>query len=183
MAEMLGVAGSGLARIGATVDLMGRYGRGGFRRELDAAIERNGLTGLFRIVEECRDMPAAYMLADVVVSASSDPEGFGRVIIEAQAMGRPVVATDHGGARETIEPGLTGWLVPPRDPTRLATAIGEALSLGESERSLFARRAIAHVADRYSRQAMCARTIEVYEELLFPEAAGDEEPALIAAAV
>src|SRR4029077_5729055 len=108
--------------------------RRGFRRELEAAIERNGLAGLFRIVEECRDMPAAYMLADVVVSASIDPEGFGRVIIEAQAMGRPVVATDHGGARETIEPGISGWLVPPRDPARLATAMGEALSLGGRHR-------------------------------------------------
>ena len=143
--------------------------RRGFRRELEAAIERNGLAGLFRIVEECRDMPAAYMLADVVVSASSDPEGFGRVVIEAQAMGRPVVATDHGGACETIEPGISGWLVPPRNPARLAAAIGEALSLGEKERLHFAQRAIAHVASRYSRQAMCARTIEVYEELLFPE--------------
>jgi len=110
------------------------------------------------------------MLADVVVSASSDPEGFGRVIIEAQAMGRPVVATDHGGSRETIEPGVTGWLAPPRDPGRLAEAIKEALSLGENERLLLARRTIAHVASRYTRQAMCARTIEVYEELLFPEA-------------
>jgi glycosyltransferase involved in cell wall biosynthesis len=153
--------------------LVGPEQRRGFRRELEAAIERNGLAGLFRIVEECHDMPAAYMLADVVVSASSDPEGFGRVIIEAQAMGRPVVATDHGGARETIEPGLTGWLVPPRDPAGLARAIAEALSLGESERSVFARRAIAYVADRYSRQVMCARTIEVYEELLFPEAGAE----------
>ena len=50
-------------------------------------------------------MPAAYVLADVVVSASTDPEGFGRIIVEAQAMGRPVIATDHGGARETIIPG------------------------------------------------------------------------------
>jgi glycosyltransferase involved in cell wall biosynthesis len=152
----------------------------GFRRELETAIERNGLPGLFRIVDECRDMPAAYMLADVVVSASSDPEGFGRVVIEAQAMGRPVVATDHGGARETIEPGISGWLVPPRDPARLASAIGEALSLGESERAAFSRRTIAHVASRYSRQTMCARTIEVYEELLFPDAA-NESDALVAA--
>jgi glycosyltransferase involved in cell wall biosynthesis len=150
--------------------LVGPEQRRGFRRELEAAIDQNGLTGLFRIVEECRDMPAAYMLADVVVSASSDPEGFGRVVIEAQAMGRPVVATDHGGSRETIEPGVTGWLVPPRDPGRLAEAINEALSLGENERLLLARRTIAHVASRYTRQAMCARTIEVYEELLFPAA-------------
>jgi glycosyltransferase involved in cell wall biosynthesis len=149
--------------------------RRGFRRELEAAIERNGLAGLFRIVEECRDMPAAYMLADVVVSASSDPEGFGRVVIEAQAMGRLVVATDHGGARETIEPGISGWLVPPRNPASLVAAIGEALSLGESERAAFSRRTVAHVASRYSRRAMCARTIEVYEELLFPDSAAEAD--------
>ena len=114
-------------------------------------------------------MPAAYMLADVVVSASTDPEGFGRIIVEAQAMGRPVVATDHGGARETIVPGATGWLVPARDPAALAAAIGAALSLGPGERSLLARRAIAHIAANFTHATMCARTIAVYEELLFPE--------------
>ncbi|MGC2413078.1 MAG: glycosyltransferase family 4 protein, partial [Stellaceae bacterium] len=96
--------------------LVGAEQRPGFRRELEKRIERLGLSGMFRIIEDCRDMPAAYVLADVVVSASSDPEGFGRVIVEAQAMGRPVVATDHGGARETIQPGVTGWLAPPSDP-------------------------------------------------------------------
>ena len=85
--------------------------RSGFRRELEAAIERRGLGCQFRIVENCRDITAAYALADVVVSASTDPEGFGRTIVEAQAMGRPVIATDHGGARETVVPGSTGWLV------------------------------------------------------------------------
>ena len=114
-------------------------------------------------------MPAAYMLADVVVSASSDPEGFGRIIVEAQAMGRPVVATDHGGARETIVPGSTGWLVPARDPAALAAAVGDALSLSAGERSRLARRTVAHVAAQFTREAMCARTIEVYEELLFPD--------------
>ncbi|HMD64518.1 MAG TPA: glycosyltransferase family 4 protein [Stellaceae bacterium] len=141
----------------------------GFRRELDATIGQYGLAGLFRVVEDCRDMPAAYMLADVVVSASSDPEGFGRIIVEAQAMGRPAVATDHGGARETIVPGVTGWLVPPRDTTALAAAISQALSLTSDERRYLARRAIAHIAARYTRETMCARTIRVYEELLFPQ--------------
>jgi glycosyltransferase involved in cell wall biosynthesis len=149
--------------------LVGPEQRRGFRRELEAAVGRHRLGELFRIVEDCRDMPAAYMLADVVVSASTDPEGFGRIIIEAQAMGRPVVATDHGGTRETIVPGLTGWLVPPRDPAALAGAIGQALSLSVSERLVFAERTIAHVAGRFTREAMCARTIQVYEELLFPE--------------
>lgn len=146
--------------------LAGSEQRPGFRRELEAAIHDKGLAGGFRIVEECRDMPAAYMLADVVVSASRDPEGFGRVVAEAQAMGRPVVATNHGGARETIVPGVTGWLVPPREPAALAAAIGEALSLGADERQQLGRRAMAHIATNFTREAMCARTIAVYEELL-----------------
>jgi glycosyltransferase involved in cell wall biosynthesis len=156
--------------------LVGAEQRAGFRRELDAAIERSGLVGMFRIVEHCSDMPAAYMLSDVVVSASTDPEGFGRVIVEAQAMGRPVVATDHGGARETIQPGMTGWLAEPGAPGALAAAIGEALALDPAERSVFAQRAIAHVAAFYTREAMCARTIDLYEELLFPEPALAAQP-------
>jgi glycosyltransferase involved in cell wall biosynthesis len=86
-------------------------------------------------------------------------------------MGRPVVATDHGGARETIVPGLTGWLVPPREPAALAAAIDEALALDEHARAAFAREARASVAGCYTRELMCARTIELYEELLFPEPA------------
>jgi glycosyltransferase involved in cell wall biosynthesis len=156
-----------LGRCDVCCVLAGSEQRPGFRRELEGAIRENGLAGLFRIVEECRDMPAAYMLADVVVSASRDPEGFGRVIVEAQAMGRPVVATDHGGARETIVPSVTGWLVPPREPAVLAAAIGEALSIAVEERQQLAQRSIAHIAARYTRQAMCAGTIRVYEELLF----------------
>ncbi len=155
--------------------LVGAEQRPGFRRELEMAIADHGLAGLFRIVEPCADMPAAYMLADVVVSASSDPEGFGRIIVEAQAMGRPVVATDHGGARETIVPRETGWLASPRNPEALAAAIAAALALGPSERSQLARRAQSHVAARFTTAAMCARTIAVYEELLFPEPA---EPVL-----
>jgi glycosyltransferase involved in cell wall biosynthesis len=115
-------------------------------------------------------MPAAYMLADVVVSASSSPEGFGRIIVEAQAMGRPVIATDHGGARETILPGVTGWLVPPRNPAALAAAIGAALSLEPDARQRLARRAIAHIAAEFTSDLVCARTIAVYEELLFARA-------------
>ena len=150
--------------------LVGAEQRAGFRRELEAQIERFSLTGQFRIVEDCRDISAAYVLADVVVSASTDPEGFGRTIVEAQAMGRPVIATDHGGARETVIPGSTGWLVPPGDPGSLAAAIEDALSLDLPSRRALAQRARAHIAAGFTREAMCARTIEIYEELLFPEA-------------
>ncbi len=131
--------------------LVGAAPRRGFRREIEAAIQRHGLEGQFRLVDDCREMPAAYKLTDVVISASTDPEGFGRVVAEAQAMGRPVIATDHGGARETIVPGLTGWLVPPQDPAALAAAIAEALALGPGERAALARRAMRHVAANFTR--------------------------------
>jgi glycosyltransferase involved in cell wall biosynthesis len=127
------------------------------------------LIGQFRIVEDCRDIAAAYVLSDVVVSASTDPEGFGRTIVEAQAMGRPVIATDHGGARETVVPGNTGWLVPPGDTTAMAAAIDHALRLEPEARDALAHRARAHIAQGFTREAMCARYIDVYEELLFPE--------------
>jgi glycosyltransferase involved in cell wall biosynthesis len=157
--------------------LVGAEQRTGFRRELETRIERYGLSGQFRIVEDCRDMPAAYALADVVISASTDPEGFGRTIVEAQAMGRPVIATDHGGARETVIPGSTGWLVPPGDTLAMASAIGEALGLDPVSRGTLGRRARSHIAADFTREAMCARTIDIYEELLFPEARILELPA------
>jgi glycosyltransferase involved in cell wall biosynthesis len=149
--------------------LVGAEQRPGFRRELEAAIDKHELNGQVRIVEDCRDIAAAYALSDVVVSASTDPEGFGRTIVEAQAMGRPVIATDHGGARETVIPGSTGWLVPPGDTAALAAAIDHALRLEPEARDALARRARAHIANGFTREAMCARYLDVYEELLFPE--------------
>lgn len=148
----------------------GGDGKDGYRREIESRIRHHRLEGVVGIVDHCADMPAAYMLADVVVSASNRPEGFGRVAIEAQAMGRPVIATDHGGARETIVDGDTGWLVPPSDPSAMAAALIEALSLTPDERQRLAARSRAHVAAHFSTAAMCAAEIAVYEELLFPGA-------------
>ena len=111
-------------------------------------------------------MPAALMLADVVVSASTDPEAFGRVAAEAHAMGRPVVATDHGGARETVLPGRTGWLVPPGDGEALADALRAALALDGPAREAIAAAAVAHISANFSKAVMCAQTLAVYGELL-----------------
>jgi glycosyltransferase involved in cell wall biosynthesis len=168
----------------AAIALMGRTdlrclllgsdeGRPGFRREVERAIVRHGLAGVFQIVEDCDDMPAALMFADVVVSASNRPEGFGRVIIEAQAMGRPVIATDHGGARETVRPGETGWLVPPGDAAALAVALTEALALTPAAREALAARTMAAARREFSTARMCAATLAVYEEILFPQTASD----------
>ena len=133
---------------------------------MEETIKAKNLGSKIRIVEHCNDMPAAYMLASIVVCPSTDPEGFGRIPIEAQAMGRPIIASDHGGAQETIIRGETGWLTKPGDCQELANAILEALSLTPNQRSMLATRAMAHIADNFTRELMMDRTLNVYAELL-----------------
>ncbi len=140
--------------------------RGQYRRELEEQIRRLELEGSVRTCRHCADMPAAYMLADVVVSTSNLPEGFGRVPVEAQAMGRPVVAADHGGARETVLEGRTGWLVPPNDPDALAGALTAAVAMKRAGREAVAIDARRHVEARFSVERMCRETLDVYAELL-----------------
>ncbi|NQV83106.1 MAG: glycosyltransferase family 4 protein [Rhodospirillales bacterium] len=150
----------------------GDQGRVEYRQELENLVNRHGLGEIVRIVNHCDDMPAAYMMSDVVVSASTDPEAFGRVLVEAQALGRPVVASDHGGARETVLVGETGWLFPPGDVDVLAETLDKVLNLAGETRQKMAKKAIAHVRKNFSKQAMCDRTVEVYREILDRKAGG-----------
>jgi len=145
-------------------------GREDYRRELENRVHDSGLAEIVRIVDHCADMPAAYMLTDVVVSASTDPEAFGRVVIEAQALGRPVIATDHGGAKETVIVGETGWLTPPGDADALARALDSVLELDAAARQKLSQKAVANVRKNFSRQAMCDKTLEVYDEVLAQQA-------------
>lgn len=141
-------------------------GRNKYRAELEEKIRHLGLGGVVRIVGHCRDMAAAYMLADVVVAPSLDPEAFGRVPVEAQAMGKPVVATDHGGFRETVLPGETALLVPPGDVDALASAIGDALAIDLETRRAIALRGREHVAATWTVEHMVASTLDVYRGLM-----------------
>ncbi len=144
----------------------GDQGRTEYRQELENLVNSRGLGEIVRIVDHCDDMPAAYMLTDVVLSASTDPEAFGRILVEAQAMGRPVVASDHGGARETVIEGETGWLFPPGDVEALAATLDKVLGMSREIRSALAEKAIANVRENFSKQAMCDKTLDVYREVL-----------------
>ncbi len=116
--------------------------------------------------DHTREMQKVYALSDIVVNASSaQPEAFGRTIPEAQAMGRLVVATAHGGACETIEDGKTGWLVPPGDADALAAKLDEILDLSETRRAEVRAAALASVRANFSVARMCATTIALYESL------------------
>jgi glycosyltransferase involved in cell wall biosynthesis len=134
--------------------------------ELLALAHQLGVAERVRLVGHCDDMPAALMLSNVVVNASTDPEGFGRVVIEGQAMARPVIATDHGGAAETVEHEVTGVLVPPGDAASLAVALDAVLGLDDERRTELGARARESVMTRYTIAAMQAATIDVYREVL-----------------
>jgi glycosyltransferase involved in cell wall biosynthesis len=129
-------------------------------------VERNGLDSRVFLTGHCDDMPAAYMLADVVVSASTVPEAFGRVVSEAQAMGCPVVASDHGGAREQVVGNRTAFLFPSGDATALAETIRKALALDAAARERLATEARAHVMANFDKRHMCAATLALYREIL-----------------
>lgn len=141
-------------------------GRTAYTRELQALADKLGLTSSVHIVGDCRDMAAAYKLSDVVVHASTDPEAFGRVIVEAQAMGRPVIAADHGASREMVRAGETGWLAKPGDPPSLAAALRTALTLSSEERSRVADASMTQARERFGKPVMTDKTLAVYRDVL-----------------
>jgi glycosyltransferase involved in cell wall biosynthesis len=137
-----------------------------YREELEELIRAKNLVGKVRIADSTNFMAEAYTLSSLVVVPSTQPESFGRVAIEAQAMGKLVIATDHGGARETIVPNETGYLVPPGNPTMMAEAIRFGLNRDERVVMAMADFARQHVRRHFSSAEMKAKTIDVYRELL-----------------
>jgi glycosyltransferase involved in cell wall biosynthesis len=146
-------------------------GRTKYAKELEQLGESLGIADRVRIVGHVEDIPAALMLSDVVVHASTQPEAFGRVVIEAQAMGRPVIATNLGGPSETVDHGVTGWLTAAGDVDALAHALDEVLSMNADARMALGRRARASVLNGYTLEAMRNATLDVYEEVLTGQAA------------
>lgn len=135
-----------------------------FMRELKARIERLGLAERAFIVDQCRDLPAAMMLADVVVSTSQTPLHFDRVFAQAQAMGRPVVASEHGSAAEQASRGAMVWLTPPDNAYSVAQAIESALRYPAAERLRLAQMAQSGARTFYSRNAAAQRMVQFYRQ-------------------
>ncbi len=144
-----------------------------FRRALEAQIARAGVESFVQIVGHCDDMPAAYLAAAVIIAPSTEPEAFGRVAIEAQAMGAPVIVSDIGASPEIVRAPpqtpphqATGWRVPPGDGARLSEAIREALAMTASARDAMTLRARDNVQSRFSVEQMQHATLEVYRGLV-----------------
>ncbi|WP_245185911.1 glycosyltransferase family 4 protein [Falsiroseomonas frigidaquae] len=141
-------------------------GRDGYLRELQALAAQLGVAGRLRILGHVPELALALAAADVVVHASTDAEAFGRTVIEAQAMARPVIAADLGGPRETVDHGVIGWRVTPGDPAALAALLAQVLAMPAEARQAVGDAARQAVLARYSTAAMQAATLAVYREFL-----------------
>jgi len=148
-------------------------GRNKYFAELNKTIDKFKLKNNFRIISNQSDMALIYKLSDVVVSASLEPEAFGiepeafgRVVAEAQAMGRPTVAVNHGGGPEIIIDGVTGWLFRPGDANDLAEKINKALNLNIDDRKKMSVKAIERAKLNFNNEMMCAKKLNIYAELV-----------------
>lgn len=113
-----------------------------------------------------KDMPAAYLASDIVLTPSTRPEAFGRTAAEASAMGRPVIAADHGGALETVIEGVTGTRFAPGDASGLAAAIRTLVSIGPNARNAMGEAGRRHVTENYSKRGLQHATLSVYADVL-----------------
>ncbi len=141
-------------------------GRVDYRDELTAAITKAGLQDEVRLVGHCDDMPAAYLVADLAILPTEVPESFGRAAVEPQAMGRPVIASNHGGATETVVDGTTGWLAPPGDAEAWAAFMARAIELGSGKRAEMGQAGANRARQLYSVDVMCEATLAAYGRLI-----------------
>lgn len=137
-------------------------GRSAYRAEVEAAVRSAGLEEAVKVLGHCSDMPAAYLVADIIAVPSVVPESFGRTAVEPQAMGRPVIASDLGGMTETVLQGETGWRAKAGDVEAWARALAAALDAGPRRRAAMGKAGQARVRRLYSARAMTDATLQAY---------------------
>jgi len=134
-------------------------------KDLKDKIRQLKLTKRIFFAGHCSDIPAAIMLSDIVVSASVKPEAFGRTTIEAQAIGKPVIAPAFGGSLETIKDGYTGWLFKPQNAESFAQVLRDAL-LNKQKGQKLCENAKELVKKNFTTEKMCQSTVELYKKLI-----------------
>lgn len=141
-------------------------GKEEYAQEINRRLQKKGLQHYMRLPGACLDMAAAYAVSNIVVAPSTKPESFGRIPIEAQVMGKPIICPDHGGFKETVVNNKTGFLFEPNNATEFATALETVLSMNEQQRNLSISQARKKITALYSVERMCDLTIRLYESLV-----------------
>ena len=141
-------------------------GRKVYKKKLINLVERYNLNKKIKFISHCREMPLAYSISDVVVSASIEPEAFGRVSVEAQSMGKIIVASDIGGSKETIINKKSGFLYKHDDPRELAKILNTVMQLSQEELKSMGNEGRKNITKKFDVETMCQSNLKEYKRLI-----------------
>ena len=141
-------------------------GRKVYSKKLINLVERYNLNKKVKFIQHCKEMPLAYSLADVIVSSSVEPEAFGRVSVEAQAMGKPIIASDIGGSKETVVNKKTGFLYNHDDPRELAKSLNTVIQLSSDELKSIGNEGRKNIIKKFDVEIMCQSNLKEYKKLI-----------------
>ena len=141
-------------------------GRKVYSKKLNSLVERYNLNKKIKFISHCKEMPLAYSLADVVVSASIEPEAFGRVAVESQSMGKPIIASNIGGSKETVLNKKSGFLYKHDDPRELAKNLNTVIQLNQEDLKLMGNEGRKNVTKKFDVELMCDSNLREYKKLL-----------------
>jgi len=137
-----------------------------YSKKLESLVERYHLRKKIKFINNYKEMPVAYAISDIIVSSSIEPEAFGRVSVEAQAMEKPIVASDIGGSKETIINGKSGILFKSGDPRELAKVINKVMELDKEALYSIGNEGRKNVVKKFDVDKMCQTTLNEYQKLL-----------------
>jgi glycosyltransferase involved in cell wall biosynthesis len=149
-----------------TVILGSDQGRELYKKKLIRLSEQYRMAKQIRFIEHCKNMALAYKVSDIIVSASNEPEAFGRVSVEAQSMGKPIIASNIGGSNETVINEKTGFLFESNNAKSLSKQILRALNMDETSLKMMGIEARKNVTQRFNVEKMCFSTYSEYKRLL-----------------
>ena len=141
-------------------------GRDLYKKKLIRLSEQYRLTKQLRFIDHCKDMALAYKVSDIIVSASIEPEAFGRVSVEAQSMEKPIIASNIGGSNETVVDEKTGYLFKAGDAKSLSQKILKTLTIDETQLKLIGIEGRKNIVQKFNVEKMCFSTYSEYKRLI-----------------
>ena len=148
------------------VILGSEQGRDLYKKKLVRLTEQYRLTNQIKFIDHCDDMALAYKVSDIVISPSIEPEAFGRVAVEAQAMEKLIIASNIGGSNETIVNGITGFLFETGDVVSLSKKIIQSITMDETSLKLMGKEGRKNIIKKFNVEKMCFSTYSEYKRLL-----------------
>jgi len=146
--------------------LGGDQGRNVYKKQLLNLVEKYRLNKIIKFIDHCEEMPVAYRIANIVCSCSVEPEAFGRVSVEAQSMGVPIIASDIGGSTETIVKDKTGFLFKSGDSNALANVIIMLMNKDYNSLKSIGFEGRKNILKKFDVDKMCHTTFTEYNKLI-----------------